>query len=168
MSRCRWFLLIALVALLGCGCSSSSESQRAAVAEPANSDVVESPVTGGTASSPSSIPAVTAPRMVRHGFAVLDFRAKRDEYDRVVVLGEVQNVGRALQGVELQAVLRDTAGRVVAVGHFYPASNTSIKPNETWPFAYSLGRQREAVKAELRIVGAFRTVEVLSASTFGY
>lgn len=168
MKSSRWFLVIALMVMFCCGCSSSPESQTGTTADPADSDTVESPVVAETALASLANPAPTGPKMVRHGFAVLDFRAKRDEYDRVVVLGEVKNVGAGLKGVELQAVLRDEAGRLLAVGHFYPASNASIRPNETWPFAYSLGRQSEAVKAELRIVGAFRTVEILSVSSSGY
>ena len=102
----------------------------------------------------------SSPRLEREGFIVLDFRARRDVYGRAYVVGEIKNAGGATQGVELQASLRDADGRLLAVGHFYPASCTNIRPGETWPFAYSFGEQREAVGAELRIVGAFRTMGV--------
>ena len=160
MRSSRWLFLIVLAVVLGCGCSSSPEQELDPMTVGESADVVESSIASELAPTSAKSP----PQMVRHGFAVLDFRARRDEYDRVSVIGEVKNVSPALQGVELQAILRDAAGRLVAVGHFYPASNTSIKPNETWPFAYSLGRQSDAVKAELRIVGAFRTTEILTAS----
>jgi hypothetical protein len=99
----------------------------------------------------------------RHGFAVFGFRSIRDNYNRVSVVGEIKNIGSAARGVELQASLRNADGRVVAVGHFCPASNRNIVPGETWPFTYSFGVQEEAVEAELRIVGAFRTADILNA-----
>jgi hypothetical protein len=102
----------------------------------------------------------SGPQLAREGFAVLDFRARRDVYDRVYVVGEIKNAGAAIHGVELQASLRDAEGRLLAVGHFYPASATNIKPGETWPFAYSFGKQQKAAEAELRIVGAFRSMDV--------
>ncbi|MBM4026619.1 MAG: hypothetical protein FJ280_14640 [Planctomycetes bacterium] len=105
------------------------------------------------------------PCLERHGFTILTFRAIRDSFEQVAVIGEIKNVGPAARGVELQAALRDTRGRIVAVGHFFPASCRSIVPDEAWPFTYAFGRQEEAVEAELRIVGAFRTMEVLNAAS---
>ncbi len=55
----------------------------------------------------------------------------------------------------------------LAVGHFYPASYRNIVPDETWPFTYSFGRQEDAVEAELRIVGAFRTMDLLNFASAG-
>jgi hypothetical protein len=51
------------------------------------------------------------------------------------------------------------------VGHFYPASYRNIVPGETWPFTYSFGRQEEAIDAELRIVGAFRTMDIVNVAS---
>ena len=103
-----------------------------------------------------------SPCLERHGFAILSFRAIRDIYSQVSVVGEIRNTGAAARGVELQASLRDTHGRLLAVGHFFPASYQSIAPGEVWPFTYSFGRQEDAADAELRIVGAFRTIELPS------
>jgi hypothetical protein len=103
----------------------------------------------------------------RHGFAVLDFRAIRDAYDQVSVIGEIKNTGSAARGVELQASLRDAGGRLLAVGHFFPSSYQSIVPGETWPFTYSFGRQEDAADAELRIVGAFRTIDLVNVVSTG-
>ncbi len=104
-------------------------------------------------------------RLVYDGFAVLDFRAMRDQHDRVHIVGEVKNVSQAARGVELQATLRDAGGHVLAVGSFYPASNHNIVPGETWPFSYSFGRYDEGVRTELRIVGGFRTIDTLGLAT---
>lgn len=101
----------------------------------------------------------------RDGFSVLYFRAIQSDYGVVSVVGEVRNVGATARGVELQAALRDANGRVVAVGHFCPASYKNIAPGETWPFSYSFGKQEGIVKAEMRIVGAFRTLDVLDAAS---
>ncbi len=91
---------------------------------------------------------------------MLYFRALRDDYGSISVVGEVKNVGLAARGVELQAALRGTNGRLVAVGHFCPASYQNIAPGETWPFSYSFGRQEQGIHhAEMRIVGAFRAVD---------
>ena len=68
------------------------------------------------------------------------------------------------RGVELQAALRDTNGRLVAVGHFCPASYKNITPGETWPFSYSFGKQEGIARAELRIVGGFRTLDVMGVT----
>jgi hypothetical protein len=102
------------------------------------------------------------PCLERHGFAVYGFRTIRDDYGQVSVIGEIKNTGSASQGVELQASLRDAHGRLVAVGNFCPASSRNIVPNETWPFTYSFGRQEDAIDAELRIVGSFRTADILN------
>jgi len=104
-------------------------------------------------------------RLVYDGFAIVDFRAMRDQHDRVHIVGEVKNVSEAARGVELQATLRDAGGHVLAVGSFYPASNHNIMPDEAWPFSYSFGRYDEGIRAELRIVGGFRTIETLRAGT---
>jgi len=96
--------------------------------------------------------------LVRCGFAVRDLRAIRDEYGRVHVLGEVENVGAAARGVELQAALRDADGRLLSVGHFCPAAGNNIVPGEMWPFTYSFGKQDQGALAELRIVDAFRSM----------
>jgi hypothetical protein len=101
------------------------------------------------------------PLLEAQGFTVLDFRARRDEFDRVYVVGEVRNTGLLERGVELQATLRGADLRVAAVGLFCPASHRNIKPNETWPFAYSFGRQKDVVRAELRVVRSFRAIDVL-------
>jgi hypothetical protein len=131
------------LALLVCGCAASPNR----------------------AGSPDEQLAERRPLLEAQGFAVLDFRARRDEYGRVCVVGEVENTGFMARAVELQATLRDGDGRIVAVGHFYPASQTNIKPSETWPFAYSFGRQDDIGRAELRIVGAFRTMELSSVAS---
>jgi len=122
---------------------------------------------GPSPDSKSAHPQDSPPRpcLERHGFAVFSFRAIRDDYERVSVVGEVKNTGPAARGVELQATLRDANGRVMAVGHFCPASNRNIAPGEMWPFTYPFGLQGDAVEAELRIVGAFRTTDILNAPT---
>ena len=139
-------LLAGVLALLGCGCAGSPSTPAGEALE-------------------SGEPADRAGfRLEREGFAVLEFRARVDEYDRVYVVGEVKNVGAAASGVELQATLRDADGHIVAVGHFYPASHTNIDPGQSWPFAYSFGKQEQAAEAELRIVGAFRTMDLTSVA----
>lgn len=142
--RCTALFLGGLM-LVACGCARLQRQASPAV-EPSQSQA--------DAAAPGA-------RLVQHGFAVLDFRAVRDEYDRVHVVGEVRNVSTAARGVELQATLRDAAGRVLAVGSFYPASSHNIAPAETWPFTYSFGRYDEGIRAEMRIVGGFRTIETL-------
>ena len=116
------------------------------------------------AEQPSIQVVRSRPVLESRGFAVLDFRVQRDEFSRVCVIGEVQNMGTGARAVELQAALRDENGRILAVGHFYPASYTNIQPRETWPFAYSFGRQDEVATAELRIVGGFRTMETVNVA----
>lgn len=155
-------LLIGSVMVFVCGCATAPEHLSGPDLDTLNfglGAVVRTPVEGESFSSGPTPPAV------QYGFAIVDFRARRDEYDRVVVVGEVQNVGTATKGVELQAALRDAAGRLVAVGHFYPAGNYSIGPNQTWPFAHSFGKQQDGVAAELRIVGSFRTIGNVSAAS---
>ncbi len=144
MVRTFIIVLLAGVSLSTWGCAGSSQAR--------------------DASSPAGKPAATLrPSLEQHGFAVLYFRAIKNEYGGISVVGEVKNVGLAARGVELQAALRDANGRLVAVGHFCPASSKNIAPGETWPFSYSFGKQQDIVRAEMRIVGAFRTMDVLDA-----
>lgn len=155
-------LILGTLTIFVCGCSTSPEHLSGPDLDTLNfglGAVVRTPVDSEAFSGGLIPPAV------QHGFAIVDFRARRDEYDRVVVVGEVQNVGTATKGVELQAALRDVAGRLVAVGHFYPAGDYSIGPNQTWPFAHSFGKQEDGVAAELRIVGSFRTIGNVSATS---
>jgi hypothetical protein len=140
--------LVALVGGLLCGCATQSPDPADGIAAGVGQAIIDSNTPG--------------PRLERAGFAVLDFRARRDEYGRVYVVGEVQNTGAGALGVELQASLRDADGRVTAVGHFYPASYRNIPIGETWPFAYSFGKREDAAQAELRIVGTFRTMDAPS------
>jgi hypothetical protein len=137
--------------LLACGCASS---RRAGAA-------TKPPAADSTSGEPKGAPAT--PCLEQHGFAVFGFRAIRSSYGQLSVVGEIKNTGSGARGVELQASLRDTSGRIVAVGHFCPASNRNIVPGESWPFTYSFGRQEDATGAELRIVGSFRTTDILNA-----
>jgi hypothetical protein len=146
MRRIHGTVLAVSLLLLACGCAGSPQAENASI-------------------STESKASPDGPCLERHGFAILSFRAIRDGYDQVSVVGEIKNIGPAARGVELQASLRDAGGRIVAVGHFFPASYRNIVPDEIWPFTYSFGRQEEAVEAELRIVGAFRMIDILNAST---
>jgi hypothetical protein len=100
----------------------------------------------------------------QHGYVIRDFRAIRDEYGQVSVVGEIENTGPGARGVELQATLRNADGRVLAVGHFFPAGSRNIAPGEIWPFTYAFGHQENADRAELRVVGVFRTMDVFSVA----
>jgi hypothetical protein len=148
MRRIHVIVLAGLLALLVCGCAAPSQSLGLAV----DSGRPGEPAAGHSRS-----------RLERYGFAVLDFRALRDEYGMVSVLGEIRNIGTVSKGVELQATLRNAENRPAAVGHFYPASYNNIAPGESWPFGYSFGRCPDAVRAELRIVATFRTLDTLTA-----
>jgi hypothetical protein len=152
---------IGFLLLVG-GCTASRPAERASLgANPA-----QEPATRDTISSePQDRPAKAC--LEGHGFTVLSFRAIRDTFGGLSVIGEIKNTGSASRAVELQASLRDADGRILAVGHFYPASYRNIVPDETWPFTYSFGRQEDAVEAELRIVGAFRTMDILSFASAG-
>ena len=147
-------LLAGSLMVIGGGCGGSSSAPAGAVSGPAAGE----PVGMGQGDNRAGV------RLEREGFALLGFHARVDEYDRVYVVGEIQNVGTAARGVELQATLRDADGQILAVGHFYPASHNNVEPGQKWPFAYSFGRQEEAVEAELRIVGAFRTIDVANVA----
>ena len=152
---CATVLVVGLL-LLACGCASS---RRAGEAWFSAGDATPPPVAGSTSVEPKDVSV--RPSLEQHGFAVFGFRAIRDSYGQLSVVGEIKNTGFATRGIELQASLRDTSGRIVAVGHFCPASNRNIVPGESWPFSYSFGRQEDAVDAELRIVGTFRTTDIL-------
>jgi len=91
-------------------------------------------------------------RIQRHGFAVLDFHRRQSDSGTIWIVGEVQNRGTISQGVELQGILRDRAGRVVAERTFWPASTTNIRSGETWPFEYPFGRYGNVAHIELRII----------------
>jgi hypothetical protein len=162
MRRICVTVLTVVFLLLACGCASSRRAVRAwfspGIATPA-------PAAASTSAEPKD--ASVRPSLEQQGFAVFGFRAIRDGYGQLSIVGEIKNTGSATRGVELQASLRDTSGRLVAVGHFCPASNRNIAPGESWPFTYSFGRQEDAVDAELRIVGTFRTTDILNSPAGG-
>ena len=146
--------------LFVCGCTASRQAEEASLGtDPGKVP----PAPGSISAEPQGRPA--NPDLERRGFTILGFRAIRDSFGQVSVIGEIKNTGSASRGVELQAALRDAGGRLLAVGHFYPASCRSLVPGEAWPFTYSFGRQEDAVEAELRIVGAFRTMDLLNAAS---
>jgi len=151
MTRFPIILWAVGIALSACGCTAQDS---------VNPAVTTAAQAAGRVALVAPKSRARAPCLEDCGFAVLEFRAIRDDYGMVSVVGEIRNVGPAARGVELQAVLRDGNGRLTAVGHFYPASYKNIVPDETWPFTYSFGNRQDAVLAELRIVGAFRTVDM--------
>jgi len=156
---CAVVLTLSLL-LLVCGCAASRQEEKASFgASPGDEPPARSSIWGPSRNLPGSA------SLERHGFAILGFRAIRDGFGQVSVIGEIKNTGSASKGVELQASLRDAGGRILAVGHFYPASYRNIVPDEAWPFTYSFGRQEDAVEAELRIVGSFRTIDTLSVAS---
>jgi hypothetical protein len=150
------------LSLLVCGCAASRQAEKASLGADSGQGP---PAKASVSGAPKSRPANASQE--RHGFTVLGFRAIRDRFGQVSVVGEIKNTGSASKGVELQASLRDAGGRILAVGHFYPASYRNIVPGEAWPFTYSFGRQEDAVEAELRIVGAFRTIDIPSVASAG-
>lgn len=152
---------IGILLLVG-GCTASRQAGKASLGAGLGS---QPPAQDSISGEPNDRPADAS--LERHGFAVLGFRAIRDRFGQVSVIGEIKNTGSASRAVELQAALRDGGGHILAVGHFYPASYRNIVPDETWPFTYSFGRQEDAVEAELRIVGAFRTMDILSFASAG-
>ncbi|NLH44003.1 MAG: DUF3426 domain-containing protein [Planctomycetes bacterium] len=139
-------VILAGVSLFWCGCASSSRAAK-------------------VTATPGREPGESRSYLEQDGFAILYFRAIQNDFGGVSVVGEIRNVGPTSRGVELQAALRDAGGRVVAVGHFCPASYRNIAPGETWPFSYSFGRQEDSVKAELRIVGSFQTLDILDVAS---
>jgi len=145
-------LFLAGLASLTLGCAVASEEPAGAAVAPREGTVGVASVRQAGEFTGSHVP------LVRWGFTIRDLRAIRDEYGRVHVLGEVENVGAAARGVELQAALRDADGRLLSVGHFCPAAGNNIVPGEMWPFTYSFGKQDQGVLAELRIVDAFRSM----------
>ncbi len=146
--------------LLVCGCTASRQAEKASLgANPSQEPAARDSISIEPRNRPAN------PNLERHGFTILGFRAIRDSFGQVSVIGEIKNSGSASKGVELQASLRDAGGRILAVGHFYPASQRNIVPNETWPFTYSFGRQEDATEAELRIVGAFRMIDILNVAS---
>lgn len=161
MKTIRVVILASGLGLLVCGCAAAPPGQ-------VDSETVDSVDVGRQPGElvPYGVatPADAGSRLKQYGFAVLDFRAIKDEYGRISVVGEITNTGSAARGVELQATLRDADRRVIAVGHFCPASYKNILPGEKWPFTYSFGWRPEAIEAELRITGAFRTMDVLGIS----
>ncbi len=115
--------------LLVCGCTASRPAQKASLGagpahEPAGKDTISR--------EPKDHPVNAC--LERDGFTILGFRAVRDSFGQVSVIGEIKNTGSGSKAVELQASLRDAGGRLLAVGHFYPASYRNIAPDETWPF----------------------------------
>ena len=154
---CASMLMVAAL-IWGSGCSVAPERLSFGVAD---SDSAKPRDSVGTPIGAGSVSGGPTGSLASHGFAVLRFRATQDEHGRIFIVGEVKNVGQAVQGVELQATLRDAADRVIAVGNFCPGANHSIAPNETRPFAYSFGRQDRGVRAELRIVRTFYTMDTL-------
>lgn len=154
---CAALLIVALVGWTG-GCSTAPEGLSAGMENSYSVNLhgsVKAPLGERSVDGDPSV------FLVQRGFAVLDFRATRDEYGRIFVVGEVKNVGAATQGVELQATLRDSGEHVLAVGNFCPAANHSIAPNGTRVFAYSFGRQDKGDRAELRIIRTFYTMDTL-------
>ena len=149
--------LVVLLLVLADGCATTPEHLVS------RTEDAQSGSLGGSLNAPigGKVAGISAYPMVNEGFAVLEFRAKRDERGAVFVIGEVKNVGTATQGVELEVVLRDREDRALAVGRLCPAANHSIAPNDTQPFAYSLGRHEDGVRAELRIVRTFYTMDTL-------
>lgn len=146
MVRTLTTVVVVGLSMTVCGCAGSAWQRNAAAAQ------------GQPARA-------SGPCLEQDGFAVLYFRAIQNDSGVVSVIGEVKNVGMASRGVELQAALRDADGRVIAVGNFCPASYKNIAPGETWPFSYSFGRQDGIVRAEMRIIGAFRALDVLDPTS---
>jgi hypothetical protein len=158
MKKTCVLMLIVVSLVWGGGCSTAPEHLDFGTAD---SDVAEPRSSLGTRFGAGSVDGGFTGSLVVQGFAVLGFRATRDEHGRVFVVGEVKNVGQATQGVELQVTLRDRADRAIAVRNFCPGANHSIAPNDTRPFAYAFGRQEGGVRAELRIIRTFYTMDTL-------
>jgi hypothetical protein len=87
------------------------------------------------------------------GFEILSV-SYRWEGNYLYVVGEVRNVSGAPMGVELQAVARDSAGRLIDVATFWPASVSNIPAGGTYGFRYAVTKQRSATSVEVKVVGS--------------
>jgi hypothetical protein len=110
---------------------------------------------------PARSPARSAPPLEhnsfsRLGFQVLDGWGVRQRDGSPVVMGEVKNIGSIAQGVTLQVIQRDVAGRVVYEKEFLPAGLRNIAPGEARAFTRDLSEDPTAATVELRIVETIR------------
>lgn len=87
------------------------------------------------------------------GFEILSV-SYRWEGNYLYVVGEVRNVSGVPMGVELQAIARDSAGRLVDVATFWPASVSNIPAGGTYGFRYAVTQQRSATSVEVKVVGS--------------
>lgn len=92
------------------------------------------------------------PPVTRHASFVILSSTFRWEGDYLYVVGELQNTGSVAMGVELQAISRDTSGRLVDAVNFWPASINNIAAGGRYGFRYPVTRQRNAVTVEIQIV----------------
>ncbi len=85
------------------------------------------------------------------GFQVVSYHY-RWEGETLWVIGEVMNVGSVAAGVQLQAIARDRAGRLVDAVTFWPASVSNIRPGMSFGFRHPVTRDGAAYEVEVQIV----------------
>ena len=70
-------------------------------------------------------------------------------------MGEVKNIGQISQGVKIQVIVRNNAGRVIGTETFWPGSD-NIAPNESCAFDEPIGVYSGIDKVELKIASVYQ------------
>lgn len=108
-------------------------------------------------SSGGVIESIVSSPTVQSDVKILYFTTERREGDGATSLaarinGELKNAGTGALGVQLQAVARDGAGRIVDSKEFWPASTSNIPAGASWPIAYTVSDKPDIAKVELRVI----------------
>lgn len=118
---------------------------------PGGYTISDSTLQGAFPPSSAQTASFEPPLISTSDFEILS-TSSRWEYGRLIVVGEVQNLGRVPAGVKLEAIARDENGTLLDSEEFWPASIRNIEPGETTGIEISLTKNTNVAKYEVRVI----------------
>ena len=76
------------------------------------------------------------------------------EDGRLMVIGEIKNIGNVAAGVQLEAVARDKDNKLIDTVMFWPNSISNLPPGTSCGIKYKVTENPNAVQGSVRIVRA--------------
>ena len=84
-------------------------------------------------------------------FKILDCRGKW-ESGRFRVIGEVKNIGNIASGVQIEAIARDSNGKLIGSEKFWPNSTNNLSAGSSTGIGFTITKDPSAKTMECRIV----------------
>ena len=99
--------------------------------------------------------AIAGPKVALNNFRVVSFHLQwrdRGIKDGLYAVGEIQNIGNIAAGFEVEVIIRDKNGTLIASDKFWPNSIRNVAPGSSCGIDHMITEDRRAAKGEVKVI----------------